>query len=193
MREESAMADLEMNLTSIFSSLASRLGPHFRESGAVVEGSKLVCVESPEIFASTLVLLGLDKKIPEVLQALHFVSQHYEPGKKIADRILPHLRDWVPQRQEMVDRGYPSTTWSLVRTSQAIARSLCIATASGCLDDLVPLEQRIALHHELSNPDEDSALWSFCCSGELMEKAASWLAEHTTRELKQMRKANDRR
>lgn len=84
----------------------------------------------------------------------------------------------------MVDRGYPSTTWNLVRTSQVIARSLCIAIESGCLDDLVPLEQRIALYHELSNPDEDSALWSFCRSEELMEKAASWLAEHTTRELK---------
>lgn len=73
-RTKDAMVDLETELTSIFKSLASSLAPHFIESDVVIEGSKLVCVESPEIFASTLVLLGLDKKIPEVIKALHFVS-----------------------------------------------------------------------------------------------------------------------
>ena len=95
------MADLEIELTSIFKNLASSLAPHFRESDAVVEGSKLVCVESPEIFASTLVLLGLDKKIPEVLKALHFVSQRdygklYDTSYNSADRVILHLRDWFP-------------------------------------------------------------------------------------------------
>lgn len=95
------MADLETELTSIFKNLASSLAPHFRESDAVVEGSKLVCVESPEIFASTLVLLGLDKKIPKVLQALHFVSQRdygkfHDPSEKVVDQVLLHLRDWFP-------------------------------------------------------------------------------------------------
>ena len=183
------MADLETELTSIFESLASSLAPHFRESDAVVEGSKLVCVESPEIFASTLVLLGLDKKIPEVLKALHFVSQRdygkpYDPGKKGVDRVLSHLRDWIPQGQMIVDRGYPSLSWNLVRTSQVIARSLCIAVESGCLDDLVPLDQRLALYHEFSNPNEDSTVWRFCGSEETMARAATWLAEHTTPELK---------
>ena len=183
------MADLETELTSIFESLASSLAPHFKESENVVKGSKLVCVESPEIFASTLVLLGLDKKILEVLQALHFVSQrdygeHYEPGENAVDRVLTHLRDWVPQGQVMIDRGYPSISWNLVRTSQVIARSLCVAVENGCLDELVPLDQRIALYHELSNPNEDSILWRFCGSEEIMRRATEWLAEHTTNELK---------
>lgn len=183
------MADLETELTSIFRSLASNLAPHFKESKIVVKGSRLVCVESPEIFASTLVLLGLDKKIPEVIQALHFVSQrdygkHYDPGEKAVDQVLTHLRDWIPQGQVMIDRGYPSISWNLVRTSQVIARSLCIAIESGCLDNLVPLCHRIALYHELSNPNEDSALWRFCGSEETMAAAAAWLAEHTTLELK---------
>ena len=179
------MADLEIELTSIFKSLASSLAPHFKESEKIVEGSKLVCVESPEIFASTLVLLGLDKKIPEVLQALHFVSQRdYEPGEKAVDQVLTHLRDWVPQGQVMIDRGYPSISWNLVRTSQVIARSLCIAVESRCLDELVPLDQRIALYHELSNQNEDSTLWRFCGSEETMARAAAWLARHTTPEIK---------
>lgn len=188
-QKESAMADLETELTSIFKSLASSLAPFFKESGKIVEGSKLVCVESPEIFANTLVLLGLDKKIPEVLKALHFVSQrdygkHYDPSEKGVDQVLSHLRDWIPQGQMIVDRGYPSLSWNLVRTSQVIARSLCIAVESGCLDDLVPLDQRLALYHELSNPNEDSTLWRFCGSEETMERAATWLAEHTIPELK---------
>ena len=183
------MVDLETELASIFKSLALSLAPHFRESDAVVEGSKLVCVESLEIFASTLVLLGLDKKIPEVLKTLHFVSQQdyvrpYDPSENGVDRVLRHLRDWIPQDQMIVDRGYPSLSWNLVRTSQVIARSLCIAVESGCLDDLVPLSQRLALYHELSNPNEDSTLWRFCGSEETMERAAAWLAEHTTPELK---------
>lgn len=183
------MADLETELTSIFKNLASSLAPHFRESDAVVEGSKLVCVESPEIFASTLVLLGLDKKIPKVLQALHFVSQRdygklYDPSYNGADRVLLHLRDWFPSRKMMVDRGCSSITWNLVRTSQAIARSLCIAIESGCLDSLVPLRHRIALYNELSNPNEDSTLWNFYGSEEIMEKASAWLAENTPPELK---------
>ena len=183
------MADLEIELTSIFKSLASSLAPYFRESDAVVEGSKLVSVESPEIFANALVLLGLDKKIPKVLQALHFVSQRdygkpYDPSEKGVDRVLSHLRDWIPQGQMIVDRGYPSLSWNLVRTSQVIARSLCIAVESGCLDDLVPLDQRLALYHELSNPNEDSTLWMFCGSEEIMRRAAKWLANHTTPELK---------
>ena len=184
-----AMANLEIELTSIFRSLASSLAPHFKESEKIVEGSKLVCVESPEIFASTLVLLGLDKKIPEVLKALHFVSQrdygkHYEPSEKGVDLVLSHLRDWIPQGQMIVDRGYPSLSWNLVRTSQAIARSLCIAVESGCLDDLVPLDQRLALYHEFSNPNEDSTLWRFCGSEETMARAAAWLAGHTTKNIK---------
>ena len=104
------MADLETELTSIFKNLASSLVSHFRESDAVVEGSKLVCVESPEIFASTLVLLGLDKKIPKVLQALHCVSQRdygefHDLSEKVVDQVLSHLRDWIPSRKMMVDRG----------------------------------------------------------------------------------------
>ena len=183
------MANLEIELTSIFKSLASSLAPYFKESEKIVEGSKLVCVESPEIFTSTLVLLGLDKKIPKVLQALHFVSQqdygeYYDPGEKSADQVLSHLRDWIPQRKVIVDRGCPSITWNLVRTSQVIARSSCIAVESGCLDSLVPLHHRIALYHELSNPNEDSTLWRFYGSEETMERAAAWLAEHTTPELK---------
>lgn len=188
-RIKSAMADLETELTSIFESLASSLAPHFKESEKIVEGSKLVCVESPEIFASILVLLGLDKKIPEVLQSLHFVSQrdygeHYEPGENAVDQVLSHLRDWVPQGQIMVDRGYPRISWNLVRTSQVIARSLCIAVESGCLAEIVPLEHKIALYYELSNPSEDSTLWRFCGSEETMARATAWLAEHTTDELK---------
>lgn len=184
-----AMANLEIELTLIFRSLASSLAPHFKESEKIVEGSKLVCVESPEIFANTLVLLGLDKKIPEVLQALHFVSQrdygkHYDPGEKAVDQVLSHLRDWVPQGQVMIDRGYPSISWNLVRTSQVIARSLCIAIESGCLDDLVPLESRIGLYFELSDLSEDSTLWKFCKARETMEKATTWLAWHTTPEVK---------
>ena len=183
------MADLETELTSIFKNLASSLVPHFIESDAVAEGSKLVCVESPEIFASTLVLLGLDKKIPKVLQALHFVSQRdygkpYDPSEKVVDQVLSQLRDWFPSRKMMVDRGCSSITWNLVRTSQAIARSLCIAVESGCLDSLVPLHHRIALYNELSNPNEDSTLWHFYGSEETMERATAWLAEHTTPELK---------
>lgn len=183
------MADLETELTSIFKSLASSLAPHFRESDAVIKGSKLVCVESPEIFISTLVLLGLDKKIPEALKALHFVSQRdygkpYDPGEKGVDRVLSHLRDLIPRGQMIVDRGYPSFSWNLVKTSQVIARSLCIAVESGCLDDLVPLNQRLALYHELSNPNEDSTLWRFCGSEETMARAAAWLAGHTTRDIK---------
>ena len=183
------MADLETELTSIFKNLASSLAPHFRESDAVVEGSKLVCVESPEIFASTLVLLGLDKKIPKVLQALHFVSQwdygeFHDPNEEVVDQVLSHLRDWIPQRKVIVDRGCSSITWNLVRTSHVIARSLCIAVESGCLDSLVPLHHRIALYNELSNPNEDSTLWHFYGSEETMERATAWLAEHTTPELK---------
>lgn len=179
------MADLEIELTSIFKSLASGLAPHFKESEKIVDGSKLVCVESPEIFASILVLLGLDKKIPEVLQALHFVSQrdyseHYEPGKNAVDRVLTHLRDWVPQGQVMIDRGYPNISWNLVRKSQVIARSLCLAIESGCLDDIVTLEDRVVLYNELTNPDEDSTVWRFAGSEELMRRAATWLAGHTT-------------
>lgn len=188
-QKESAMADLETELTSIFKSLASSLAPHFKESEKIVEGGKLVCVECPEIFASTLVLLGLDKKIPEVLQALHFASQRdygkpYDFSEKGIDQVLSHLRDWVPQGQIMVDRGYPSISWNLVRTSQVIARSLCIAVESGCLDDLVPLDQRLLLYRELSNPNEDSTLWRFCGSEETMARAAAWLAGHTTRNIK---------
>ena len=183
------MADLETELTSIFKNLASSLAPHFRESDAVVEGSKLVCVESPEIFASTLVLLGLDKKITKVLQALHFVSQRdygefHDPSKEVVDQVLSHLRDWFPSRKMMVDRGCSSITWNLVRTSQAIARSLCIAIESGCLDSLVPIRHRITLYNELSTPNEDSTLWNFYGSEEIMEKASAWLAENTTPELK---------
>ena len=104
------MADLEIELTSIFKSLASSLAPHFKESEKIVDRSKLVCVESPEIFASTLVLLGLDKKIPKVLQALHFVSQRdygefHDLSEKVVDQVLSHLRDWIPSRKMMVDRG----------------------------------------------------------------------------------------
>jgi hypothetical protein len=183
------MACLETELTSIFKSLEARLAPHFKESEKIVEGSKLVCVESPEIFASSLVLLGLDKNIPKILQALHFVSQRnygkpYDPSEKIIDQVLSHLRDWVPQRKVMVDRGYPNITWNLVRTSQVIARSLCIAIESGCLAEIVPLEHKIVLYHELSNQNEDSTLWMFCGSEEIMARAAAWLVEHTTPELK---------
>ncbi len=183
------MADLETELTSIFKSLASSLASHFKESEKIVDRSKLVCVESPEIFASTLVLLGLDKKIPEVLQALHFVSQrdydkYYDPGEKAIDQVLSHLRDWIPQKQTMIDRGYPSISWNLVRTSQVIARSLCIAVESGCLAEIVHLEHKIVLYHEFTNQDEDSTIWRHCGSEEMMARAAAWLAENTTPELK---------
>jgi len=179
------MADLETELTSIFKSLASSLAPHFKESEKIIEGSKLVCIESPEIFVNILVLLGLDKKIPEVLQALHFVSQPdygkpYDPSEKDVDQVLSHLRDWVPQ----VNQGYPSISWNLVKMSQVIARSLCIAVESGCLAEIVPLEHKIALYYELSNPSEDSTLWRFYGSEETMKRAATWLVEHTTPELK---------
>lgn len=174
---------LEDELKSVFNGIFSLVRPHLVESEGIVAGSRLVCVEDPEVFSSILVLLGLDKSIPKLITALHFVSQRdpLRSGKTPLDVVLS-LRDWI--NVATPPEGYPGITWNAVRASQAIARSLCIAVSSGCLDDLVPLEDKIILYNELTSENEETTVWNFLKNEELREKAANWLAEHTTSELK---------
>lgn len=174
---------LEDELKSVFNGIFSLVRPHLVESENIVAGFRLVCVEDPEVFSSILVLLGLDKSIPKLITALHFVSQCDPPrsGKTPLDIVLS-LRDWMDVATPI--EGYPSVTQNAVRASQVIMRSLCIAVSSGCLDDLVPLEDKIILYNELTSENEETTVWNFLKNEELREKAANWLAEHTTSELK---------
>jgi hypothetical protein len=179
--------DLENNLRSIFKSLSLSLTPHFIESKNIHEGCRLVCIEDGEILANHLVLLGLDGKILDVFKALYFASEAFCTTSAFApglDSVFINMRDWFPTNNE--DGKYPSVGWNLVRMSQAIARSICLAIASGCFEilDQFTLDQKVQLYSELSAQSTNEKLWRFYNAQELIEKTTSWLADNTTSDVK---------